>query len=321
MLCGASDIADIKNVFYAVIKSLCFAPISYLDGELKYENGKWETFDSISKGTVIDSDFCVFVVLKKFGEITARIEWAEAYNSNNKPYLIFVEESILEDFWNKKLKDKNLKKLFTSVEEKEDILISFKQSNFKQKLKSQIQSYLGNILTAYMNKKYIAAEYVLPAIAFGAFPYLHPDTKVDQYVRVVVVEFKRKYRKTIVQYGGNPESKRYTNNYGVVGVMLKEKNVIFYDFHNGICYMKMTNNDIVTKNTNEQGEANGRRALLAAPIYRNENIIAALTYDFYKSPTDEKNDIINRVNDHFFFNSLLLTAEQQTKVIYKLLYS
>jgi hypothetical protein len=175
-----------------------------------------------------------------------------------------------------------------------------------------------------MSKKYIAAEYLLPSIALGAFPYLHPDSKVEAYVRIVVVEFGEgnNYRKTIVHYGGNQGGKKYSNNHGVVGIMRQENKVIFYDFDNTICYLKENNNEIHEKKieSGEQGEACGRRALLAAPICRNNKIIAALTYDFYKSPTDKTNDIINKIKDKIFFNSLLLTAEQQAKIIYKLLY-
>jgi hypothetical protein len=223
MLCGASDIKVLKNDFDKIIRSLTYTPISFFDGKLRYENGKWTTVNSISTDTVEYANFCVFVILKQYGEITTTIEWPQAYHSDNKPYIIFVEKNILDSYKRHILKNEKLKKFFADIEKKGDTYIEFELSNFKKKLKENILHYIGTILIAYKSKKFITTEYVLPAIAFGTFPYLHPDNNVDKYVRIVVVEFGEKYRKTIIHYGGSPSQQKYLNNYGVVGIMRKEK--------------------------------------------------------------------------------------------------
>ena len=87
MLCGASDTADVRDQFAAVIGGFGGEPLHYLAGGVQYLNSADSSWSRNSQITVRAADLCVFVIIEKHGEITWSTELREA-RSAGKPFLV-----------------------------------------------------------------------------------------------------------------------------------------------------------------------------------------------------------------------------------------
>lgn len=92
MLCGASDTEDVVDAFIRVTASLGGEPWHYQSGRVLYLNNASASWDKNSRRTVGQADLCVFVILRRYGEITWNTELREALDSG-KPFLILCLDS------------------------------------------------------------------------------------------------------------------------------------------------------------------------------------------------------------------------------------
>lgn len=97
MLCGASDTEDITVAFAEVTASLGGEPWHYQSGQLLYLNNASAKWDGNSRRTVAGVDLCVFVILRRYGEITWNTELREALDSG-KPFLILCLDSTRAEY-------------------------------------------------------------------------------------------------------------------------------------------------------------------------------------------------------------------------------
>lgn len=97
MLCGASDTKDLEKEFAQVTVSLGGEPLHYVSGNILYLNSATATWKGNSSRTVAGADMCVFVILRRYGEITWGTELRDALNSG-KPFLILCFDGTYNEY-------------------------------------------------------------------------------------------------------------------------------------------------------------------------------------------------------------------------------
>lgn len=97
MLCGASDTEDLSRSFAEVTTGLGGEPWHYRTGEILYLNTATASWLGNSRRTVAAADMCVFVILRRYGEITWSTELREALNAG-KPFLILCLDSTYAEY-------------------------------------------------------------------------------------------------------------------------------------------------------------------------------------------------------------------------------
>jgi hypothetical protein len=97
MLCGASDISEVRNEFIRVVNAVGGRPWNYLDGQMRYQNTLSSSYVRNSRQTVRDAHVCVFVVVRRIGEITWQTEYHQAVNMG-KCVLIFCHDETYQRY-------------------------------------------------------------------------------------------------------------------------------------------------------------------------------------------------------------------------------
>src|SRR5436309_1205281 len=87
MLCGAADTEDVRDQFVDVVAGLGAQPLHYLSGDVWYTNSPTASWNVNSTQTVLEADVCVFVVIRRYGEITWSTE-LEAALEAGKPFIV-----------------------------------------------------------------------------------------------------------------------------------------------------------------------------------------------------------------------------------------
>lgn len=97
MLCGASDTADLARSFAEVTQGLGGEPWHYQTGEILYLNNATANWEGNSRRTVSAADLCVFVILRRHGEITWSTELKAALDGG-KPFLVLCLDSTYAEY-------------------------------------------------------------------------------------------------------------------------------------------------------------------------------------------------------------------------------
>ncbi|MFT4216136.1 MAG: hypothetical protein QM619_03000 [Micropruina sp.] len=97
MLCGASDTADIALSFAEVTTGFGGEPWHYQTGQILYLNTATASWEGNSRRTVAAADICVFVILRRYGEVTWNTELREALDAG-KPFLILCLDSTYNEY-------------------------------------------------------------------------------------------------------------------------------------------------------------------------------------------------------------------------------
>jgi hypothetical protein len=87
MLCGAGDTEDVVEAFSRVVAAFGGEPWHYQSGQVYHVNSLSASWDTNSRVTVKRADLCIFVIVRKHGEITWSAELREALNSG-KPFIV-----------------------------------------------------------------------------------------------------------------------------------------------------------------------------------------------------------------------------------------
>lgn len=92
MLCGAHDVEDLGQVFTEVAQDFGADPWFYRYGKIHHINSRTSRWTENSRATVKKADVCVFVILRRYGDITWTHELEEALELG-KPFLVLALES------------------------------------------------------------------------------------------------------------------------------------------------------------------------------------------------------------------------------------
>lgn len=74
-MCGAGDTEVVRRGFVALAERMGFEPWSYLDGSIRYRNAATAGWRENSRGSLLEADIAVFVVIRRYGEIA----WTEEF--------------------------------------------------------------------------------------------------------------------------------------------------------------------------------------------------------------------------------------------------
>jgi hypothetical protein len=97
MLCGASDIQQVRPEFDEVVENFGARPWHYVSGQISHENSLTSSWVKNSRATVLKMDVCVFVVVERVGEITWQTEFREALAAG-KAIRIFCREDTYHEY-------------------------------------------------------------------------------------------------------------------------------------------------------------------------------------------------------------------------------
>jgi hypothetical protein len=98
MMCGASDMAEVSNQFKATTQDLGGEPLYYTEGRIKYLNSATSSWTDNSLASIAEVDLCIFVAIRRYGEITWTTELREALRSG-KPFLILCLKSTYDAYY------------------------------------------------------------------------------------------------------------------------------------------------------------------------------------------------------------------------------
>lgn len=150
-------------------------------------------------------------------------------------------------------------------------------------------------------------QYLLPTYCLSILELQHSDN-LEAYMRCIVVKYTKdgKNRFTVfsaknsIDILGIVQKVRGTKrirpkNYGVIGVMNKEKVPIFYDFENKQCHaLSLGGNAEKISCPKNMGSKDKRIALMVAPMFYNNEIVGVLSFDFFQTDSENKN-ILKRI--------------------------
>lgn len=97
MLCGASDTEDLARSFAEVTQGLGGEAWHYRTGEILYLNSATASWERNSRRTVSAADLCVFVILRRHGEITWTTELKTALD-DGKPFLLLCLDTTYAEY-------------------------------------------------------------------------------------------------------------------------------------------------------------------------------------------------------------------------------
>ncbi len=97
MLCGASDTADLARSFAEVTQGIGGEPWHYQTGEILYLNNATASWEGNSRRTIAAADLCVFVILRRHGEITWSTELRAALDGG-KPFLVLCLDTTYAEY-------------------------------------------------------------------------------------------------------------------------------------------------------------------------------------------------------------------------------
>ncbi len=97
MLCGASDTEDVREQFVGVVAGMGAQPLHYLSGDVWYTNSPTANWSVNSKQSVLQADICVFVVMRRFGEITWSTELQAALETG-KPFIVLCLDNTYQQY-------------------------------------------------------------------------------------------------------------------------------------------------------------------------------------------------------------------------------
>ncbi|MDQ6944924.1 MAG: hypothetical protein M3256_01345 [Actinomycetota bacterium] len=97
MLCGAADTEDVRDQFVNVVAGMGAQPLHYLSGDVWYTNSLTANWSVNSKQTVLQADICVFVVLRRYGDITWSTELQAALEAG-KPFIVLCLDSTYQRY-------------------------------------------------------------------------------------------------------------------------------------------------------------------------------------------------------------------------------
>ncbi|MEV8377151.1 hypothetical protein AB0P21_30700 [Kribbella sp. NPDC056861] len=133
--------ADVADQFSLVTRQFGAEPLHYLSGEINHLNRLSADWNENSRETVASVDLCVFVILRRHGDITWNTELKEALNAG-KPFIILCLSSTYDMFLNltrnvpdlTAIKDNGTRKLIRTMSElgseRHLTLVQFDMANF-----------------------------------------------------------------------------------------------------------------------------------------------------------------------------------------------
>lgn len=96
MLCGARDTDDVREEFFEVCRGFGAEGLHFVAGQIRHVNSATRTWEDNSRQSVVEANLCVFVVLRRYGEVTWMHEFTEAIKTGT-PFLVLC----LDDTWSK----------------------------------------------------------------------------------------------------------------------------------------------------------------------------------------------------------------------------
>lgn len=162
MLCGASDLEDLPQLFSSVVKEMGCQPVNYFD-PISYDYDEYGSPETNSANAVLNSDILVYVINKRIGEITWNTEFATAW-TNRKPFLILCHEKTFVLYTRLKLEaienldntdTKESVRILKMLESAGAVPIPFDNNTFGHILRNEIvkKLYAGIKVLAANNKK------------------------------------------------------------------------------------------------------------------------------------------------------------------------
>ncbi len=144
MLCGAEDTDIIKDPFVNVVTGFGGNALSYLLGNIEYENTSQASFTKNSIDTVKKANLCVFVIIDTVGKITWNTELISAVREG-KPFIVLCESKLYTKYKNVRSingLEPNLQELVDLIryleENNQFTIISFELLNFEHVLRDQL---------------------------------------------------------------------------------------------------------------------------------------------------------------------------------------
>lgn len=152
MLCGASDVRDLRKPFARVVREIGGEPWSYLDATIEHLNVSGSSWVSNSARSVQSADLCVFVVYHDFGEITWQSEMRTVIDTG-KPFLVLAHSETWGDYQAfrritpdlSEMPETNRRRLFLALQEAENkdlTIIPFDPDEFSDRLRQALGSLL-----------------------------------------------------------------------------------------------------------------------------------------------------------------------------------
>jgi len=183
------------------------------------------------------------------------------------------------------------------------------KDDFEVKLRNQLKLYMKNIMQISddaskgsvskqlppigncITKSDFVEQQLLPCF-IKATLNLNINDNISAFVRCIVVKYStNETRYTVLEYGrAKARGKVGTRpvDYGIVGLMNKERVAILHDFQNDICYrMTDANYKTISVPKRLKGTVDDRLALLVAPIWKDGTLWGALSFDFFDIGDDE----------------------------------
>lgn len=217
--------------------------------------------------------------------------------------------------------------------------------DFRDKVLSQLRLYIRSLINKTLpkpsyivgdeiTKSNLIANHILPCF-IKATLNLNNNDDIHSFVRCVVVKYDYEAkpvatRKTVLAYGRANIRRRVENrpmNYGIVGIMNREEATILYDFQNDICYRATPGSSkTITVSKNSRGTVDDRLGLLVAPIWKNQKIWGALSFDFFDlgefvDSSLESRNIIKLISDPTYLNKILHNASFFSEVFSKIFFN
>ncbi len=171
MLCGASDMEDVATQFTQVTRGLGAEPLHYLSGEISYLNSATASWINNSRDTVSSVDLCIFVILRRYGDITWNTELKEAVGGG-KPFIILCLSSTYSKYLTltRDVPDRNaisdpstrqLLEVLTDLEtERQLTIVQFDQANFADVYRREVSKLFSiglNALQARLQREALSA--------------------------------------------------------------------------------------------------------------------------------------------------------------------
>ena len=149
--------------------------------------------------------------------------------------------------------------------------------------------------------------YLLPSFCLAILELQHSDN-LEAFMRCIVVKYTQdgKNRFTVfsaknsIDVLGMVQKVRGTKrlrpkNYGVVGIMNRERVPVFYNFEDKVCYaLSLGGNAEKISCPKNMGSKDKRIALMVAPMFYNNEIVGVLSFDFFQTDLESKN-ILKRI--------------------------
>jgi len=212
MLCGASDLHDILPLFKDVASKMGFQPLNYLSGEIYYHQYGEDKWTSNSILTIENADILIFVINSNYGNITWKDELPKTIEEG-KNFLIFCRRETYDLYLQVKsgkvtASNQETQNLLNQLEQLESglqlTIVTYQDlSDFKQKLKSQLNGLYQNALTALQQRNKRAS--LLPILKKGGNleKKLHPaQIKIAKEMLFDVFEQKELRKRTLGYFCG-----------------------------------------------------------------------------------------------------------------------